>query len=81
MTPHEQHLEALVQKLKKENEIICKIATSSGFYEYYFEQLKHHKTNVDCFEYVNNLYFDFFGEYKYASYNSFRTLRNKNLKK
>lgn len=81
MTAHEQHLEALVQKLKKENEIICKIATSSGFYEYYFEQLKHYKTNIDCFEYVNNLYCQYFGEYKYSSYDTFRKLKNKHFKK
>jgi hypothetical protein len=81
MTLQEQHLEALIQKLQKENEIICKIATSSGFYQYYFEQLKFHKTNVECFETINDLYFKYFGEYKYSSYNSFRTLRNKNIKK
>lgn len=81
MTLQEQHLEALIQKLQKENEIICKIATSSGFYQYYFDQLKFHKTNVECFETINDLYFKYFGEYKYSSYNSFRTLRNKHLKK
>lgn len=81
MTAHEKHLEALVKKLKKENEIICRIATSSGFYEYYFEQLKHYKSNIDCFEYVNNLYYQYFGEYKYSSYNSFRTVKNKFLEK
>lgn len=81
MTAQEQHLEVLIQKLKKEKEIICKIATSSGFYQYYFEQIKCYKTNVECFEAVNDLYFKYFGEYKYSSYNSFRTLRNKQLKK
>ena len=81
MTAQEQHLEVLIQKLKKEKEIICKIATSSGFYQYYFEQINFYKTNVECFESVNDLYFKYFGEYKYSSYNSFRTLRNKQLKK
>ncbi len=81
MTAQEQHLEALIQKLKAENEIIKKIATSAGFYTYYFEQLKHHKTEVDCFETINDLYFKYFGEYKYSSYNSFRKLKNKHLKK
>jgi len=81
MTALEQHLEALIQKLKEENVIICKIATSAGFYQYYFEQLKHYKTEVDCFNFVNDLYFKYFGEYKYSSYNSFRKLKNKHLKK
>ena len=81
MTALEQHLEALIQKLKEENIIICKIATPAGFYQYYFDQLKHHKTEVDCFNTVNDLYFKYFGEYKYSSYNSFRKLKNKHLKK
>ena len=81
MTAQEQHLEALIQKLKEENVVIRKIATSSGFYQYYFEQLKNHKTEVDCFETINDLYFKYFGEYKYSSYNSFRKLKNKHLKK
>lgn len=81
MTAQEQHLEALIQKLKEENVIICKIATSGGFYQYYFEQLKNHKTEVECFEVINDLYFKYFGEYKYSSYNSFRKLKNKHLKK
>lgn len=81
MTPHEQHLEALIQKLKAENVIICKIATSAGFYQYYFEELKYYKTEVECFNTVNDLYFKYFGEYKYSSYNSFRKLKNKHLKK
>lgn len=81
MTAQEQHLQALVEKLKKENEIIKRIATSAGFYEYYFEQLKHHKTEIECFDAINDLYFEYFGEYKYSSYNSFRKLKNKHLKK
>lgn len=81
MTAQEQHLQALVEKLKKENEIIKRIATSAGFYEYYFEQLKHHKTEIECFDAINDLYFEYFGEYKYSSYNSFRKLKNKHLRK
>lgn len=81
MNAQEQHLEVLIQKLKNENETIRQIATSSGFYEYYFKKLKEHLTEIDCFNEVNDLYFEYFGEYKYASYNSFRKLKNKHLKK
>lgn len=81
MTAQEQHLEALIQKLKKENEIIRKIATASGFYEYYFKQLKHYKTEIECFNAINELYHNYFGEFKYSSYDSFRKIKNKNLKK
>jgi hypothetical protein len=81
MTAQEQHLAALIEKLKKENEIIRRIGTVTGFYEYYFQQLKNHKTEIECFEAVNDLYFEYFGEYKYSSYDSFRKVKNKHLKK
>jgi hypothetical protein len=81
MTAQEQHLAVLIEKLKKENEIIRKIGTVTGFYEYYFQQLKNHKTEIECFEAVNDLYFEYFGEYKYSSYDSFRKVKNKYLKR
>ena len=81
MTAQEEHLAVLIEKLKKENEIIRKIATVTGFYEYYFQQLKNHKTEIECFEAVNDLYFEYFSEFKYSSYDSFRKVKNKYLKR
>jgi hypothetical protein len=81
MTTQEKHLEALIQKLKEENVIIRKIGSVAGFYQYYFEQLKNYKSNTECFEAINNLYFKYFGEYKYASYDTFRKLKNRHIKK
>ena len=81
MTAHELHLQALVDKLKNENEIIKRIATSAGFYQYYFENLKHYKTEIDCFEKINDLYYEFFGEHKFSSYDSFRKQKNKYITK
>lgn len=42
-----------------------------GFYQYYFNDLKHHPTQIECFNHVNDLYFDIYGEYRYESYQSF----------
>lgn len=60
-----------IEELQAQNKIMRQLATTTGFYEYYFKQLKHHRTNFDCFNYVNDLYFNIFGEYRYSSYNSF----------
>lgn len=66
-----------IEALLAENELMRKLATASGFYEYFFSQLPHHETLTDCFNMVNDKYFDFFGEYRYSSYNSFATHKNR----
>lgn len=58
-------------ELQAENKLMRQLATPNGFYEYYFSQLKHHNTNIECFNAVNDTYFDIFGEYRYSSYYSF----------
>jgi hypothetical protein len=76
-------LQQQIDKLRLENQIMKMIATPSGFFKYYFEKLKddNFKTDIACFNYVNELYFEFFGVYKYTDYNSFRKLKNKTFKK
>lgn len=68
---NQQNLTKQIEELQAENKLMRQLATSTGFYEYYFSQLKHHRTNIECFNHVNDLYFDIFGEYRYASYYSF----------
>lgn len=58
-----------------------KLGTAKGFYLYYFEQLKHFKTQTECFNAVNLLHFKIFNEYKYTEYNSFRHALQYHLKK
>lgn len=81
MTAQEQHLQAEILKLKKENELMRKLATTEGFYQYYFSQLPFFSSNLDCFNHINETYYNFFNEYKYSSYDSFKKLKNKFLKK
>lgn len=51
-----------------------------GFFQYYFYELPHHRTKIEAFNHVNELYFDLFGEYRYEDYNSFRLIFSKNQK-
>lgn len=81
MTPTEEKLREEIQKLKAERVIILQIATTEGFYKHYFEKLKHYKTNLDCFNYVNDLFFKYFGEYKYSGYDSFKQKIKIHIKK
>lgn len=54
-----------------------KIGTNSGFFEMYFSALPQHPTRNESFNYVNDLHFQLFGEYRYSSYASFyKSLNN-----
>lgn len=67
-------------KYQEQIKLMRKLATAQGFYEYYFSQLPKHKTNKDCFNFINDQYYEFFGEYKYSSYKNFmysNTVRKK----
>lgn len=61
------------EKYRAQVEIIRKIATARGFYEYFFSLLPdpRFRTRNEVFEYVNTTYYELFGEYKYSSYQSF----------
>lgn len=66
-----------ITELQAEIDLMRRLTTSVGFYEYYFSQLRFHKTNVDCFNAVNNKFLDIFGEERYSDYRSFM-ISNKN---
>lgn len=75
MTVQEQ-----LQEMKEEIDLLRTLGTRSGFFKQYFKELGKkdkngnpvHRTNVECFLYVNNQHYDKFGEEKYNSYDSFR---------
>lgn len=82
MTQQEISIYAQLEVLREKSELMRKIYTPSGFYEYYFSQLKCHKTQIECFNYCNDLHFELFGSYKYSSYKSFQNVNyNKHSKK
>ena len=80
MTPQKNYppaAEQEIEKLQAQNKLMRQLATSTGFYEYYFKQLKYHRTNIECFNKVNEAYFEIFGEYRYSDYRSFMTTNSK----
>lgn len=62
--------------LQQENILLRTLGTRQGFFTYYFEQLPKHRTQIETFNYVNDLHFELFGEYRYESYHSFRNQVN-----
>lgn len=79
MTITQYHLaiQAENEKLRKENELMRQIASTDGFYDYYFKQIINFKTRREAFVYVNNLYKGFFGCLRYSDYDSFRITTNR----
>ena len=63
------HLE--VEKLKKENELMRLLGSKEGFFKYYFNLLPKHTTRNECFNMVNESFYNLFGFYKYTSFYSF----------
>ena len=57
------------------------LATKQGFFSYYYKILPKCKTQEAAFDIVNLLHYLLFDEYKYSSYNSFRHVKNKELRK
>jgi len=68
-----------IEQLQKKLELMKKLSTTNGFYQYYFSKLKDFKFNYECFAHVNDLYYKTFGIERYKSYESFRrSLNNQN---
>lgn len=69
-------LQSQIEEYHYREKMYRKLGTRQGFFQFYFEQLPQHRTNVECFNAVNELYFEFFGEWRYTDYNSFRKQAN-----
>ncbi|MDM1057881.1 hypothetical protein [Myroides odoratimimus] len=81
MTISQHHLAIQVEneKLRKENEIMRQIASTDGFYDYYFKHITKYPSRIDAFNYVNELYENYFGSKRYKNYWSFKRTVNKKL--
>ena len=65
-----------IKNLLQENEIMKKLSTRKGFFNYYFETSKNCISNEMAFDKVNELYFNLFGEKRYNNYMDFVVTTN-----
>lgn len=72
MTALEIEQKKIIEKQKEQIVLMRKLATTEGFFQHYFSILKQFDSQPQCFNHVNDLYFDLFNEYRYSCYNSFR---------
>lgn len=60
-----------IRELTADFEFLRTAATTEGFFQLYFDALPEHRTQVECFNAINEKYFDLVGEYKFSEYRSF----------
>jgi len=65
---------------KEKAEVIVSISKPETFFMTFFENLPNARTQVECFNHLNDLHFDIYGFYMYSEYNSFRNTYQKYLK-
>ena len=62
-----------IKELQAENEFLKSASTTEGFFRLYWKSLPGHRNQVECFNSLNNTYFDLTGHYKFSEYKSFIT--------
>jgi len=67
------------RQLSEKLALAQKLGTTKGFYSFYFNHLSKFNTQIECFQHINELHNQIFGEYRYSSYNSFRRHLNHHL--
>ena len=70
-----------LDKLKNQIQLMRQLFGKAGFIQAYFSALPLHKTNKAAFEFVNDLYFNLFGTYRYSDFGSFKASLSRYLNK
>lgn len=65
-----------MQQLEAKIELMKQLRTSEGFIRYFFKEIDNYKNRAECFNAVNELFYQLFGEYRYSDYDSFRRVCN-----
>lgn len=72
ITPEENVLRLEIEALEKKIALMKQLSSTSGFYEFYFKNIKNHKSRKECFEVINELHHSLFGRYRYSDYGVFK---------
>lgn len=60
------------QQLHDDLQLMRQLRTPIGFYKYFFSLLPKHPTRKAAFDEANQKHYEFFNEYRYSDYNSFK---------
>ena len=77
MTTEEKILHLQVQKLQNKIKSMRELISCEGFYKAYFNELLKYKNGRQCFEAINQRYYELFDAYRFSDYESFKTQLSK----
>jgi hypothetical protein len=63
-----------IEKLIQENKKMKLLSTTEGFFKEYYSNCQKFETNKQAFDHTNEVYFDLFGQYRFADYISFKNM-------
>lgn len=78
--PEKEQLQQQNDRMRVQNERMRQLGRREGFIKIWFTMLEDAKTYEEAFNILNEEYFEYFGEYKYTDYNSFRVIKNRYTK-
>jgi len=81
ISPEENVLRLEIIALEKKIELMQQLASTSGFFEYYFKLISKKPNRREAFESTNETYFELFKKYRYSNYDTFRQVISVNYKK
>lgn len=70
-----------IQKLEKKIDRMLKLSSAEKFRLEYFESLKYYKSNKQCFDALNEEYYELFGQYRYSDFSTFKVILSKQANK
>lgn len=69
------------QKYREKCELMRKLYTPQGFFQYYFSKLSEFNTDKECFEALNDLHEELFGVPRYSDYYCFKKIKQRYLRR
>ncbi len=70
-----------IKNIEENYKFLKKAVTKEGFIELYFADLPQKKTCLECFNQLNEKYYQITGEYRYSNFNSFNNQLSKSYNK
>ena len=67
ITPEENALRLQIEALEKKINLMQQLATTSGFFDYYFKLISQKENRREAFESANETYYELFKQYRYSN--------------
>ena len=66
---------------EERNKLLVSISKPKNFFKTYFNNLKNSRTNIECFNKLNDMHFEIYASYMYSSFDSFSRVYGRYVKR